>query len=374
MVENSIRPVWVEVSLDNIRYNLKQVKRNVSQETLIMAVVKADGYGHGAIPVARAAVGAGADRLAVALPVEGKELREAGFDLPIQVMGEVLPQQIPVLIDNDLIPTVSKKETAKELNRLAISKNIKKKIHIKIDTGMGRIGIFPGEAINFIRYVNNLERLKIEGLMTHFAKADEEDKEYTYHQWEKFNYVIRKIEEEEINIPLKQVANSATIIELPQMSLDIVRPGIMIYGLRPSPEVDEDFSLRPVMSFKARILYLKETPGGHGISYGATYITPERRKIATIPVGYADGYPRLLSNRGQVLIHGKRAPIRGRICMDQIMVDVTDIPDVKVEDEVVLIGKQGDEEITATELADLTGTINYEIVCGISKRVPRIYV
>ncbi len=373
MTGENKRPVWAEINLENIKYNLQQVKKNVSQETKVMAVVKADGYGHGAIEVAEVAVETGVDRLAVALPVEGKELREAGFNLPIQILGEVLPCQIPTLVEYNLLPTVAKKETANEIQRLAAARNMQKQIHLKVDTGMGRIGVFPKEAVNFIKYVHNLANIKIEGLMTHFAKADEEDKEYTYQQWEKFNYVIRKTEEEGIHIPIKQAANSATIIDLPEMSMDMIRPGIMMYGLRPSHDVDKEFSLRPVMSWKTRIVYLKEAPAAHGISYGATYITPSKRKIATIPLGYADGYPRLLSNKGEVLVNGKRAPIRGRICMDQFMVDVTNIPDVKVGDEVVLIGKQGDEEITATELADLTGTINYEIVCGVSKRVPRIY-
>ncbi len=367
------RPVWAEIKLKNLQHNFKQVKESVSQETLIMAIVKADGYGHGAVPVARAVCEAGADRLGVALPVEGKELREAGFELPIHILGEVLSEQIPLILKYNLIPTVAKKETAEEINYLAGEKSIIKKIHIKVDTGMGRIGLLPREAVGFIKDIHNLKNIEIEGLMTHFAKADESDKEYTYQQWEKFNYVLRKIEEEGIKIPIKQAANSAAIIDLPQMNLNMIRPGIILYGLPPSHKVDNIFSLKPVLSWKARIVYLKEVPGGYGISYGTTYITPEKRKIATIPLGYADGYPRLLSNRGEVLIHGERVPIRGRICMDQFMVDVTDVPDVRVGDEVVLIGRQGKKEITATELADLMGTINYEIVCRVGRRVRRVY-
>lgn len=374
MVVEITRPVWAEVNLDNIVYNLEQVRKRVSAETLIMAVVKADAYGHGVIPVARRVVEAGADRLAVALPEEGVELREAGFKLPVQVLGEILPPQYPLILDYDLIPTIGKIETARGLNQLAVRKGVLQKVHLKVDTGMGRIGTLPDSAVEFVLKIAQLSNLELEGLMTHFATADEENKEYTYYQWERFNYVIRKLEAEGVSIPIKHAANSATIIDLPQFELDMVRPGIMLYGLRPSPEVDNSLSLKPALSWKARIIYLKEVPAGTAISYGSTYITPRRSRIATIPLGYADGYSRLLSNKGQVLIHGRRAPVRGRVCMDQFMVDVTEIPDVSVGDEVVLIGKQGKEEITATEIADLTGTINYEITCSISKRVPRIYL
>lgn len=367
------RPVWAEVNLDNIKFNLKQVKKNVPEDTLIMAVVKADAYGHGVLPVAKAAVEAGVDRLAVALPEEGRELREADFDLPIQILGEVLPEQVSILVDNDLLPTISKLDTVELLDELAGKKDITKKVHVKVDTGMGRIGVFPDNAVNFIKEVMSFENIEVEGLMTHFAKADEEDKDYTYNQWDQFQMVIDRLEEENIEIPIKQAANSATIIDLPHMALNMVRPGIMMYGLRPSHEVDQDFTLKPALSWKAKVVYIKEVPPGTGISYGATYITEKKAKIATIPMGYADGYARLLSNKGEVLIKGKRAPIRGRICMDQFMVDVTDIEDVKIGDEVVLIGKQGDEEFSATEMADIIGTINYEITCDITKRVPRIY-
>jgi alanine racemase len=219
----------------------------------------------------------------------------------------------------------------------------------------------------------SFKNIEVEGLMTHFAKADEEDKEYTYNQWDQFQMVIDRLAEENIEIPIKQAANSATIIDLPHMALNMVRPGIMMYGLRPSHEVDQDFTLKPALSWKAKIVYLKEVPPGTGISYGATYITEEKAKIATIPMGYADGYSRLLSNKGDVLINGQRAPIRGRVCMDQFMVDVTHIDDVEIGDEVVLIGKQGNAEFSATEMADIIGTINYEITCDITKRVPRIY-
>ncbi|MFW5787472.1 MAG: alanine racemase [Halanaerobiales bacterium] len=373
MLAELTRPVWAEIKLSNIAYNIKQVRKSVSQETKIMSVVKADAYGHGAIPVARKALQAGADRLAVAVPEEGAELRRAGFEVPIQVFGELLSGQMQLVVEYDLVPTVCKIETVKRLNKLAEKKRKKQKVQIIIDTGMGRIGVFPDNAVNFIKKISALENIEIEGIMTHFAKADEKDKSYTENQWEKFTSIINVLESKGIHIPLKQAANSATIIDMPEKSLDIVRPGIMMYGMRPSKEVDQNLSLKPALSWKSKVVYLKELPAGHGISYGATYVTEERRKIATIPLGYADGYFRLLSNKADVLIKGQRAPIRGRVCMDQFMVDVTDIPDVKIGDEVVLIGSQGDKEITAMELADLIGTINYEITCSISKRVPRIY-
>jgi len=372
MKSDITRPVWAEINLDNLSYNIKKIKENVSRETLIMAVVKADAYGHGATAVARKALNAGADRLAVAIPEEGIKLRKAGFEVPIQVFGEILEKQHSLIVDYNLIPTVCKLKTVAGLNNYAKRKDEVVNIHVKIDTGMGRIGVFPENAVDFIKEVKKYSNIRIEGLITHHAKADEKDKEYTHNQWEKFQKVINKLEKKDIEIPIKQAANSATIIDLPEMQLDMVRPGIMIYGLRPSHEV-KDFPLKPVLSWKTKIVYLKEVPAGTGISYGATYITEERRQIATLPLGYADGYFRLLSNKGEVLINGQRAPIRGRVCMDQIMVDVSNIEDVEIGDEVVLIGKQGSDEITATELADLVGTINYEITCSISKRVPRIY-
>ncbi|ADL12937.1 alanine racemase [Acetohalobium arabaticum] len=368
------RPVWVEVNLENIRFNLKQIRARVSADTLVMAVVKADAYGHGAVPVARAAVEAGADRLAVGLPEEGVQLRNAGFEVPIQILGEVLPEQIPLLAKYGLIPTVSKLETAVELERINAQLESRQKIHLKVDTGMGRLGVKPDEVVGFAQKLSSFPHLELEGLLTHFATADEADKEYTRQQWQKFNYAIECLEAAGIRIPVKHCANSAAIIDLPEMELDLVRAGIMLYGLRPSDEVGDSLQLKSVLNWKARIVYLKEVDKGCGISYGATYTTADKAEIATIPLGYADGYFRALSNKGDVLINGRRAPIRGRVCMDQFMVDVTEIPGVSVGDEVILIGKQDDKEVTAMELADLVGTINYEIISKITKRVPRIYV
>lgn len=372
-MNNITRPVWVEINLDNLKFNLRQIKKELSSETMVMAVVKADAYGHGAEAVAKTLIEEGVDRLGVAIPEEGVQLREAGFRIPIHVLGELMPEQYELVMEYDLIPTVAKKETLEALNRMAAGRKVRKKVHIKLDTGMGRIGLNTEEAVDFIKHAMNLKNIELEGLMTHFASADEEDKEYTYYQWERFNYVLRKLEEEGIEIPLKHAGNSATVIDLQEFQLNMVRPGIALYGLPPSSEV-RLIDLKPVLSWKARIDFLKELPPGAGISYGITFITERKSRIATIPLGYADGYSRLLSNKAYVLIKGRKAPVRGRICMDQFMVEVTDIPGVELGDEVVLIGSQGNETITATEIADMIGTINYEVLCNISKRVPRRYI
>ncbi len=375
MMDNKYnRPVWVEINLSNFEFNLKEIKKRISSNTLLNAVVKADGYGHGAVKIAKKAAAAGADRLSVALPDEGIELREAGINLPIHLLGEVVPEQIEVLIEYDLIPAIAKFSTAEKLNQLCAEKGLKKKVHIIVDTGMGRIGLSPKKAPVFIEKVTALPNLELEGLMTHFAKADEADKKYTLQQFSEFKKIITALEKKGIDIPIKHCANSAAVIDLPEMQLDMVRAGIMIYGLRPSKELEKKIELKEVLSWKAKIIYLKELEAGKGISYGAEYITKKREKIATIPLGYADGYFRLLSNQADVLIRGQRAPIRGRVCMDQFMVGVDQIKDVELGDEVVLIGNQAEEKITADELAEKSMTINYEIVSKITKRVPRVYI
>ncbi|MFY9394001.1 MAG: alanine racemase [Halanaerobiales bacterium] len=367
------RPVWAEINLDNLRYNLAQIRRKLAGETEIMAVIKANAYGHGAIPLARTLVEEGVQRFGVAIPEEGLELREAGIKIPIHVLGEALRDQYSLLIDYDLTPTMAREETLEALNQLARERGIIKKIHIKIDTGMGRIGLEPEAGLSFLKKAAGLSNIEVEGLMTHFATADERDKSFSLQQGERFKRLIKELEEAGIRIPLKHAGNSASLIDLEEFQFNLVRPGLALYGLLPSAEVGR-MELKPVLSWKARIDFLKEVPAGTPISYGATYRTTRKSKIATIPLGYADGYPRLLSNKGHVLIKGQQAPIRGRICMDQFMVDVTDIPGVEVGEEVVLIGSQGSESISATDLAALIGTINYEILTNISLRVPRKYI
>ncbi|MFW6270872.1 MAG: alanine racemase [Bacillota bacterium] len=377
MSVKSTRPVWVDINLENVRHNFNQIKQKSGEsgeDVLISPVVKADAYGHGVVPVTKALEEAGADRFAVALPEEGKELRKAGIDLPIHVLGEVLQEQIPLFVEYNLIPTICKLETVEVLNVMAKKKNKKQKVHIKIDTGMGRIGIYPEDAVDFILQVQELSQIKIEGIITHFACADAEDKSYTFKQWDLFRGLINELEKNGVEIPIKHVANSAVVMDLPsEMYMDMLRPGIMIYGLYPSSEIKNDMDLKPALSLKAKIVYLKDVPPGQGISYGATYITSKKTKVATIPLGYADGFSRLLSNKGNILVQGHKVPIIGRVCMDQIMVDVTGIKNVSIGDEVVLIGTQGEKEITADDLAHKIGTINYEIVCNISDRIPRVY-
>ncbi len=396
------RPVRAEIDLDNIRYQIHSIRRQVGDKSQIMAVVKADAYGHGALEVSRVALEAGAERLAVALPEEGAELRAAGIEVPIQVFGETLGGQTELLAEYDLIPTVCRVDSVRKISRLVregkwqqrwpaktgaaggkLNRNTGKfPVVIKIDTGMGRLGISPEELPAFLGLIEEQDNLRVESLMTHFSTADEADKSYTRQQWQRMQRAVELLKEKSgrkkagggAGLPKLQVANSATIIDLPELALDIVRPGIMLYGLPPSREVDLDFKLRPVLSLKAGITYLKKVPPGTTISYGATYVTEKEELIATLPLGYADGYPRLLSNRGEVLVGGRRCPIRGRVCMDMIMVDVSRVPGVEAGSEAVIIGSQGEEEITATEIAELTDTINYEITCGISNRVPRKYI
>ena len=371
------RPVWAEINLDNIRHNIHSIRRQVGTDTDIMAVVKADGYGHGSVSVARAALEAGADRLAVALPEEGMELRAAGIKAPVQVLGEIMGEQARLIAEYDLMATVCRPDTVHNLSQEAISAGGEIDAVIKIDTGMSRIGIRPEDIGDFYHRIQRKSGLNVDSIMTHFATADEADKEFTKEQYERFKRAIENLEQKGLSPGEDfrcQVANSAAVIDMPEYSLDIVRPGIMVYGLHPSPEVDQSFELKPALTLKARIIYLKTVGPGTPISYGRTYVTGEEERIATLPLGYADGYPRLLSNRADVLVKGHRTPIRGRVCMDQIMVDVTGIPGVEIGDEAVLIGGQGDDFIAAGELADLVGTINYEIVSRLGERVPRAYI
>lgn len=372
--KESKRPVWVEVNLKHIAHNLQQVKKQVPDDTQIMAVVKADAYGHGAIPVARVALNSGVQRLAVAVVDEARELREAGIAAPIQILGSTLPEELDDVVNYGIIQTVTRMETAERLSSIAQRTGKKVRVHLKVDTGMGRIGFFPDQLVRFFKEIASLPRVEIEGIMTHFAAADEEDKGYTEMQITRFREGIDLLKKEGLEVPIIHCANSATIIDLPQWAFNLVRPGIMMYGLWPSGEVRRVLNLKPALSWKAKVMYLKWLPEGEGVSYGRTYITKRRTRVATLPLGYADGYTRLLSNRSRVLVKGIPAPVIGRVCMDQMMVDVTDIPEVEIGDEVVLLGRQGEEEISADELAQIIGTINYEVVCMISKRVPRLYL
>lgn len=374
-MKNSIRPVWAEVNLDYIRSNIRAIKEICSHEK-IYAVVKADAYGHGAIDVAPVLLESGATSLAVAVITEALELVHSGITAPILILGFTPLTFAHEIIEHNIELTVYNLEYAKELSRIAKAENGTVKVHIKIDTGMGRLGFLADdEGLNAIREINTLPNIKLEGIFTHFSTADEEDKEYTFEQLNKFNKVVETLESEGISFNIKHASNSAGIIDLPQAYFNTVRPGIIMYGYYPSEFVHkEKLQLKPALTLKTSVVHVKTLPKDMYISYGRKYKTTRETKIATLPIGYADGYTRALSNKGKVLINGKLVPIVGNVCMDQCMVDVSELDEVKVGDEVVLLGEQGNIKFNADDLAELLETINYEIICMIGRRVPRVYI
>ena len=366
---------WVEINLDAIAQNVRNIKTLIGEKIELMAVVKGNAYGHDILEISSIVLKNGATRLAVARLEEGIFLRKVGITVPILVLGLTPEQQVELLVSYNITPTVCRYETIEKLSKFAVKEDKRVKIHIKVDTGIGRIGIFPKHVLDFVTKVKAFKNIEIEGIFTHFSVADEKDKDYTETQFKKFTEVLTILEKEGIEIPIKHVGNSATFLDFPHMWLDLVRPGISIYGLYPSTEVQKTVKLNPAHSFKTRIIFLKELPVGESIGYGRTYTTKRRTKVASLPVGYADGYNRHLSNQGEVLVRGRRFPVIGRVCMDQSMIDVTNLPQVKVEDEVVLWGRQGQEEITVEEIADKIGTINYEIVhLPDKKRVAKLFI
>ncbi len=366
--------IQAEINLDAICSNIEEIKRVIRPEAAVMAVIKADGYGHGAIPIAYA-VQEQVAGFGVAAIQEALNLRKAGIKKLVLVLGYTPPEYYRELVEADISQTVFQYEMARRLNEEAERQGKRAKVHIKIDTGMGRIGLADcPESLEEIRRIAALPAIELEGIFTHFARADELDKTSAKEQLERFERFCRQLLAEGIEIPLRHAANSAAIIDLPEADYDMVRAGIAIYGMYPSDEVNKRaIALRPALSLRSHVVYVKEVKAGQGISYGSTYITTRPTLVATIPVGYADGYPRSLSSRGHVLIHGKKAPIIGRICMDQMMVDVTEIPETKTGDNVTLIGTDGAACITVEEAAALAGSFHYEFVCNLSKRVPRIY-
>ncbi|MDI6756276.1 MAG: alanine racemase [Thermodesulfobacteriota bacterium] len=368
-----MRTTYAQIDLAAIRHNMRQIRATVSPSTFIMAVVKANAYGHGAVKISAAALSAGANGLGVAIPEEGAELRESGFKVPIFVVGLTLPEQVQLFLDYDLVATISTLEMARALAEAARRVRRKAQVLVKIDTGMGRIGIRPEQALSFFQELLTLPELEIQGVFTHLAKADSWDKTQAHHQLDQFLVAVNRLTAAGIVLSWISAANSATIIDLPRGYFNMVRPGIILYGLPPSSTMHRSLDLSPAMQFKTKIVFIKQVQAGTPIGYGGTYTTSKETFIATLPVGYADGYSRDLSNRASVLIGGRRCPVVGRVCMDQIMVDLGLSSDAQIGDEVVLFGRQGDEEITVTELADLAGTINYELVCAISGRVPRVY-
>lgn len=370
----SARPAWVEINLDYIAQNVSRFRHLIGPMTQIMAVVKADGYGHGAVAVAETALKSGASSLAVAFVEEAISLRKAGIDVPILLLGYTDPVHFSSLIEYKLIPTVFGFEAAINFSRKAQEHNVKIPLHIKIDTGMGRIGLLPEEAVEVISRITLLPGLLTEGVFTHFAAAEEKDEAYTSGQLKLFNRVLERCHEKGITFPLVHAANSAASINHPSARYNLIRLGLSMYGYYPSTELEKKgLQLFPALTFKSRVVLVKKVPPGTAISYGCTYHTTGETLIATIPVGYADGYSRLQSNRGQILIRGQRAPVVGNVCMDHFMADVTHIPGVRFNDEVVLYGRQGNELVSIEEAAEKIGTINYELLCAVNKRVPRFY-
>lgn len=372
----STERICAYINLDNAVKNMDGFKSIVNPDTKIMAVIKADGYGHGAVKIANKLKDlpylAG---FAVATAEEAFELREAGINNLILILGYTFKEDYERLITEEIRMAVFTDDMLNEISEAANKVGKTAYAHVKLDTGMSRIGIQADEdGLEFVKRVSKCNNVELEGMFTHLARADEYDKTKANNQIDKYNSFVRKLEDNGIKIPIKHVSNSASILELSHANLNMVRAGITLYGLWPSDEVSKDIiPLYPMMKLVSHVSFVKKLSEGREISYGGTFTTNKETVIATIPCGYADGIPRGLSNKGYVLIHGKKAPITGRVCMDQFMVDVSDIEDVKVRDEVVIIGTQGDEVITAEEVGDISGRFNYELVCDISKRVPRVY-
>lgn len=374
-MDKIMRAVWAEIDLDAIKYNMENIKEKSNGRDVI-AVVKADAYGHGAVDIIPTLLEGGASRLAVAMVTEGIEIRKNKIEAPIMILGFTPLEYCNELCKYDIEQTVYDLDYAKGLSKIGIENNKKIKVHIALDTGMGRIGFMPNkQSISDVEKIFKLQGIEVVGLFTHFATADEADKTYTYEQFNKIEEFDKELIARGINIPIKHVSNSGAIIDLPETFLDAVRAGIILYGYYPSDEVDKSkLKLKPALSLKTKISHVKEMEEGMYISYGRTFKTTRKSKIATIPIGYADGYSRLLSGKAKVIVNGKIAKVVGRICMDQCMIDVTDIEQVSVGDEVILLGNEGNIKYNADDMARDMGTINYEILCMIKQRIPRVYM
>lgn len=369
--------VYAKIDLDAVAWNMEQMKKNLKEGTEMVAVIKTDGYGHGAVQVA--SMLESYDYVwgyAVATLDEAVVLRAAEIQKPILVLGCIFPDQYWEMLKYEIRMNVYTKEMAEAISALAVEKGEQAYVHIKLDTGMARLGFSAEESsIEEIKEIAELPNLVLEGVFTHFAKADEEDKTFTMMQLEKFEWMTQRLEEEGVTFPYVHASNSAGIIDVRRADYNLVRAGIAIYGLYPSEEVDkEKVQLKPALSLKSHIAFVKDIPAGTPVSYGGDFVSEHQMRIATIPIGYGDGYPRSLSDTGYVLIRGKKVPIIGRICMDQFMVDVSDIPEVKFGDKVTLIGRDQEEYLPVEKLSELSGRFNYEFVCDLGKRIPRVYV
>lgn len=369
--------VYAKIDLDAIAYNMEQMKQRIDGHTQIMAVIKTDGYGHGAVQIAEML--GKYDYIwgfAVATLDEAVVLRAEGVKKPILVLGCIFPDQYMEMLDNDIRMNVYTEDMAREISNMARREGKTAYIHIKLDTGMARLGFAANEeSVAAIKRISKLPNVKMEGVFTHFAKADEADKAFTRKQMKDFLGMTKRLKENGVTFEYEHCANSAAIIDVPEAKFDLVRAGIATYGLYPSEEVDkESVNLKPAMALKSHVAFVKEIEAGTPVSYGGKFVAEKKMTIATIPVGYGDGYPRSLSDKGYVLIRGKKAPVLGRICMDQFMVDVTDIEGVSFGDKVTMIGRDGKESISVETLSELSGRFNYEFICDLGKRIPRVYV
>ena len=372
---NLLHPIWAEINLDNLIFNINEIKKK-SNNSEIIGVVKANAYGHGAVEVSKALLDNGINRLAVANIIEAIELRESDINCPIMLLGISEDYAIDSILKYNVEPTVSSYNFAFKLNEKAKELNKTINIHIAIDSGMGRIGFREEDKdLADIIDISKLSNLQIESIFSHFSTADSKDKEYSLKQIEIYNSFLNKLEASGVKINKRNLCNSAAIIDLPESHYDYVRPGIIQYGYYPSDEVDiEHFTVKPVLTWKTRVIHIKELNEGEYIGYGKTFKTNRKSIIATLPVGYADGYSRGLSNKGKVIINGKLAPIVGNVCMDQFMVDITDIPDVKLDNEVILLGSCENVKFDAHDMAEVLNTISYEVLCLIGRRAPRVYI
>lgn len=367
--------VVAEINLDNIANNVREVKKRVGENTKVLAVVKADAYGHGAVEVSKVALYNGADWLGVATCEEGIQLRKHSIFVPVLLLGYTPAARVDEVILNGLTQTVFSYDMALDFSDAAVKLKKSVDVHIKIDTGMGRIGFLPNEEnLRRICEISKLPNINITGIYTHFATADEEDKSFTINQYERFMYMAENTEKMLGRKIIKHTANSGAIIDLPEFKLDMVREGIILYGLYPSDKVLKNINILPCMTIRSNVSYVKEMPEGASIGYGRTFFTKRKSYIATIPVGYADGYARAMSNSAFVIINGKKAPVVGNVCMDQFMADVTDIGDVKTGDSVILMGEENGIKISADDIAKIQKTISYEVLCSVGKRVPRVYI
>lgn len=370
---NNGRPTVCEIDHDSLRWNFRQIRAATGPRVKILAMIKANAYGHGAVPVGKTLAAEGSDAFGVATVEEAVELRRSGITEPILVLAGTYAEQLDLFLEYKLTPVVHDSQTLVDLDLGTSRRSATLDVHLKVDTGMGRIGFLPSETASWLPDVLNLKALRVTGVFSHFSQAENVESRYTRNQLAVFREMAEQLCDRSAARPVVHLANSAATITQPDAHFDMVRPGLILYGVYPGPEMSARIQLKPALSWKTRILQLKKVPRGTSISYGQTFVTRRESLIATLPVGYADGYPRLLSNSGVALVGGKRAPVAGRVCMDLTMIDVTDIRGVRKGDEAVLLGQQGDERITADDIAAWANTISYEILTSIGSRVPRIH-